>query len=115
MTSTLFKRERLLGLVPYAFVAVPLAYMTLFVVGQLIQQVWMSFTDTRLMKPTADDFIGLENYQDLLTDDQFYTSFSVTIIYTILTVILGILVGTASALALGRAVGCRHAGLAVYL
>ncbi|GAA4220480.1 multiple sugar transport system permease protein [Sagittula marina] len=103
MTSPLLFRGRLLPrLVPYAFVAVPLAYMTLFVFGPLIQQVWMSFTDTRLMNPTAGDYIGLENYQDLFSDSQFYTSLNITIVYTILTVVIGVLVGTISAVALDR-------------
>lgn len=102
MTSSTFKRGRLPGLVPYAFVVVPLAYMTVFVFGPLIQQVWISFTDTRLMNPTAGDFIGLENYRELFSDKQFYTSFNITILYTILTVVLGVLVGTVSALAMDK-------------
>lgn len=102
MSLPLLSRGRLSGLVPYAFVVVPLAYMTVFVFGPLLQQVWMSFTDTRLMNPTQGDFIGLDNYRDLLTDDQFYTSLRITLLYTFLTVVLGVFVGTVSALAMDR-------------
>ena len=102
MLRQFVSRRRFTDLVPYAFVAAPLAYLTLFVFGPLMRQVWMSFLDTRLMNPTKGKFIGLENYRDLLSDDQFYTSLHITILYTFLTVVLGVLVGTISAMAMDR-------------
>lgn len=102
MPAPIPMRERLARLAPYGFVAVPLAYMTVFVFGPLLRQVWMSFTDTRLMNPTRGRFVGLENYRDLLGDGQFYTSLHITIVYTFLTVVLGVIVGTVSALAMDR-------------
>ncbi|MBN9888952.1 carbohydrate ABC transporter permease [Salipiger abyssi] len=93
---------RLAALVPYAFVAAPLAYLGVFMFWPLGRQIWMSLTDTRLMNPTHGDFVGLENYRDLLTDPQFYTSLNVTILYTLWTVVLGVGLGTVAALAMDR-------------
>ncbi|MBZ4021563.1 sugar ABC transporter permease [Rhodobacter sp. TJ_12] len=102
MTRNILSRDRLLGLVPYAFVAVPMAYLGVFMFWPLGRQMWMSFTDTRLMNPNKGDFIGLANYAELITDSQFYTSLHVTILYTLLTVIFGVALGTISALAMDR-------------
>lgn len=94
--------QRLAALVPYAFVAAPIAYLGVFMFWPLARQIWMSLTDTRLMNPTKGDFIGLENYRDLLTDPQFYTSLNVTILYTLWTVVLGVGLGTVAALAIDK-------------
>ncbi|WP_226554360.1 carbohydrate ABC transporter permease [Celeribacter naphthalenivorans] len=102
MSTPTISRQRLTALVPYAFVAVPLAYLGVFMFWPLLRQMWMSLTDTRLMNPTKGDFIGLENYRHLLADPQFYTSLHVTVVYTLLTVIFGVGLGTISALAINR-------------
>lgn len=102
MIKTNLSRGQLMGLVPYAFVAVPLAYLGVFMFWPLGRQIWMSFTNTRLMNPTQGDFVGLENYYELLSDSQFYTSLHVTILYTVLTVVFGVALGTISALAMDR-------------
>ena len=102
MTDQPLTRRRVLQLAPYAFVAVPLAYLGVFMFWPLGRQMWMSFTDTTLMNPTQGDFIGLSNYVELIGDSQFYTSLNVTILYTLLTVIFGVGLGTISALAMDR-------------
>jgi len=102
MTKPILSQRRLMGFVPYAFVAVPLGYLGVFMLWPLGRQMWMSFTNTRLMNPNQGDFIGLENYQELFRDPQFYTSLNVTILYTLLTVVFGVVLGTISALAIDR-------------
>lgn len=102
MFSRFKTREGLASLLPYAFVAVPLAYLGVFMFWPLGRQMYMSLTDTRLMNPNGGEFIGLDNYRELISDPQFYTSLHVTILYTVLTVIFGIALGTISALAINR-------------
>jgi multiple sugar transport system permease protein len=62
----------------------------------------MSCPDTRPPRPTDGTFIGLGNYIHLLHDPQFYTTMRVTIVYTLATVVIGVLLGVISALAMDR-------------
>jgi multiple sugar transport system permease protein len=48
--------------------------------------------------PFADGFVGLENYRTLLTDDRFWSSLLVSLVYTGSTVVLQVALGLALAL-----------------
>ena len=51
-----------------------------------------------LAMPFADGFVGLENYRALLTDDRFWSSLLVSLVYTSATVVLQVALGLALAL-----------------
>ena len=51
-----------------------------------------------LAMPFADGFVGLENYRTLLTDDRFWSSLLVSLVYTGATVVLQVALGLALAL-----------------
>jgi multiple sugar transport system permease protein len=51
-----------------------------------------------LAMPFMNGFVGLENYKVLLSDDRFWYSLAISLIYTIATVILQVVVGLALAL-----------------
>lgn len=51
-----------------------------------------------LSMPFLNGFVGLENYKVLLSDDRFWHSLVVSLVYTISTVILQVIVGLALAL-----------------
>jgi multiple sugar transport system permease protein len=65
----------------------------------LIYLVWMSGFRMNLAMPYLDGFTGAENYAELLSDDRFWKSLGVSLIYTTSTVVLQVLLGLALALA----------------
>lgn len=96
------KRSGLARLLPYAFILPPMIYLAVFMFSPLARQMYMSLTNTRIVNPNRGRFIGLGNYERLLDDPNFYLSLKVTLIYTALTVILGVTLGVISALAIDR-------------
>ena len=69
--------------------------------------IFMSFTNTSLMNPTAWKFIGLENFAKILKDSQFREALSFTLIYSFATVALSYLVGLMCALLMNRPMRAR--------
>lgn len=51
-----------------------------------------------LAMPFSNGFVGFENYRVLLTDDRFWQSLVISMVYTISTVVLQIVIGLALAL-----------------
>jgi multiple sugar transport system permease protein len=64
----------------------------------LIFLIWTSAFRMDLAMPFADGFIGFENYRALLTDDRFWSSLLVSLVYTGATVVLQVALGLALAL-----------------
>jgi len=59
----------------------------LFILFPIIRLIFLSFTDTHLMRANSGNFIGLKNVSYILRDIYFWQSLKVTIIYTFSTVI----------------------------
>lgn len=108
-------RFRKISLLPYAFLAPPLIYLGALMFWPLAQQMWLSLTNTKLINPNGGRFIGLANYERLFSDPAFYLSLKVTVIYTVMTVILGTILGVISALALNKPFPGRSAVRAILL
>ncbi|MFK0338200.1 carbohydrate ABC transporter permease [Agrobacterium deltaense] len=87
---------------PYAFILPPMIYLVVFMFWPLGRQMYMSFTNTRIINPNRGRFIGLRNYERLIDDPAFYLSLSVMLIYTVMTVIIGVTLGLVAALAIDR-------------
>jgi len=64
----------------------------------LIFLVWTSAFRMDLAMPFADGFVGVENYRALLSDDRFWSSLLVSLVYTGATVALQVALGLALAL-----------------
>src|SRR3954470_19474334 len=64
----------------------------------LIFLIWTSAFRMDLAMPFADGFIGFGNYRALLTDDRFWSSLLVSLVYTGATVVLQVALGLALAL-----------------
>lgn len=63
----------------------------------------LSFTNTNYFKPqNGSPFIGLQNYLEILQNEDFYQMFSFTLLYTVLVVLLSYVLGMAFALLLNR-------------
>src|SRR5687767_11438738 len=89
-------------LAAYLFITPWIIGFLIFSVGAMIYSLRLSFYETDLL--TTSKFVGLENYEDLLSDNIFRKSLSVTTIYTLLTVIPGTLLALGIAMLLNQKV-----------
>ena len=64
----------------------------------LIQTVYLSFTNDRLADLSPPQWIGLQNYRDLLHDQKFRDSIWVTVKFTVLTIFFEFILGMVIAL-----------------
>ena len=64
----------------------------------LLYLIWTSVFRIDLAMPFTNGFIGIDNYRDLLADSRFWSSLSVSMIYTISTVVLQVAIGLGLAL-----------------
>ena len=63
----------------------------------------LSFTNTNYFRPqNGSRFVGLQNYLEILQNEDFYRMFSFTLLYTVLVVLLSYALGMAFALLLNR-------------
>src|SRR5215213_9621866 len=98
------KKSRLEGSpwTPYVLIAPVALYLLLFQGYPLVQEFVLSFTSTSLLSPQDNEFIGLDNYRELLDTSDFHSTILITTIYTVACVVLSIGVGLAAALLLDR-------------
>jgi multiple sugar transport system permease protein len=89
-------RSRKEGIWFYIFIAPWMVGFLIFMAGPILASAYFSFTTYDIINPPQ--FLGLQNYSDLLSDDLFWQSIKVTTIYSLFSVPLGI------AFALGIAV-----------
>ena len=99
--------------VRYRFAFIVLApVMALFVYLRVIptgQAMLMSLFDWELIKP-ADKFVGLDNYVNLLADDNFRLAFMNTTIFAVATTVFSVLIALLLASLLSRFVTGRLGG-----
>jgi multiple sugar transport system permease protein len=62
----------------------------------------MGFNRIELIGFRPDGYVGLDNYRELLSDERFWDSLSVMVIYTVTSVTLQLVIGLALAMALFR-------------
>lgn len=69
--------------------------LVLFLVGlyPLLQTFWMSLTDARMASGREPQFVGLQNYADLLTRRPFWDAVTTTVIFTVTSVTLELILG----------------------
>jgi multiple sugar transport system permease protein len=87
---------------PYAFIAAPLAYLAVFMVVPLVRGFSLSTTDAPLVNPSAGTSVGLDNYTALLQSPGFRGSLWATLVYTLLTVVFSVGLGTLAAVLINR-------------
>lgn len=68
-----------------------LALLGLFLIGPIVWAIVASFTDATLTGATATspDWVGLANYQRLLADPDFPLSLGLTIVFTVVSAVIG--------------------------
>ena len=79
-----------------------LATLFLIIIFPLVFTVITSFYDYTLLNPKHDDFVGLENYQEVLEEEYIGHSVIVTIQFVLATVFIEFIIGFALALALDK-------------
>jgi multiple sugar transport system permease protein len=82
----------------YLFASPWLIGTLIFLVGPIVASVVISLTNWNLM--TAPTFVGLDNYQDMVNDRDFWQSVRVTLLYVVLALPLYQVAGLALALLL---------------
>ncbi|WP_157252209.1 carbohydrate ABC transporter permease [Nonomuraea typhae] len=94
---------------PYLFIAGAAVYLVLLTAAPLLNGLWLSLTDAKLLNPTGGVFIGFEHYVTLFGEPGFYHSLLVTLVYSAATVAGSLLLGTLAAVLLNRSFPGRTA------
>ena len=66
--------------------------------------IWLSMQRYNLASPADNQFVGLANYQTILTDKYWWTAFFVTLVITIISVAIEFVLGLALALVMHRTI-----------
>jgi len=96
MRASIWTRRRLVG---YAFIAPVFAFLCAIVLFPLAHAFWTSLQRVRGLNAT---FVGVQNYEKVLTDDAFWHSLGVSLAFTTACVALHIAIGLALALLLNE-------------
>jgi multiple sugar transport system permease protein len=109
VTTLPARRRTAPHLTPYLFLILPLLLLCAVIFYPLGREIWISFTDANAARPNGGDFIGLDNYRQILSTPELANSLRVTVVYTFATVVFSVLLGVISALAVdnpfpGRAI-----------
>jgi multiple sugar transport system permease protein len=75
----------------------------------IIYAFWLSLHRYNLASPADTAFIGLGNYQTILTDNYWWTAFFVTLAITVISVAIEFVLGLALALVMHRTIFARGA------
>lgn len=94
-------------LTPYLFVLPVVIVFILIILYPLAKNVWMSFFQNYLARPTEHAFNNFQNYIDLFNDRIFWKSAKVTGIYISITVIVRFVLGFGIALLLNQKLHLR--------
>lgn len=100
--------------VPYLFLLPGLALYVLWMIYPLIYELYISFFEWNIMPGQASTFIGLENYQTILSDKNFWLALGNTVQYTTVTVIGQMILGLAVALLVHRVTTGQRIFRAIY-
>ncbi|MBQ1012825.1 sugar ABC transporter permease, partial [Micromonospora sp. M51] len=93
------KAERRLGLLLCAPAALVMIAVTAY---PIIYSVWLSLQRFDLRFPDQREFIGLENYVTVLTNEFWWTAFGVTMLITVVTVAVELVLGMGLAIIMHR-------------
>jgi multiple sugar transport system permease protein len=99
-------------LAPYLFVAPNILVVLAFALYPLIQNVITSFTDGGIRET---EFVGIENYARLISDEGFLSSLRNTVVYTALVVPVTVALSLLVAVGLNRVMPLRKTIRAAFL
>src|SRR5690554_469885 len=100
--------------VPYLFLLPGLSLYLLWMVYPLGYEFYISFFDWKIMPGQTSQYIGLENYRQVLQDKTFWLSLENTVRYTVVTVIGQMVIGLALAVLVHRVFFAKRFFRAIY-
>ncbi len=86
------------------FIIPTIVFLIVFNIFPLLYSLGYSFTDFRASTNAAANFVGLQNYRDLLNDPFIWTNFTITAKYVLVSVTGQVVVGFGVAMLLNRAI-----------
>jgi len=89
------------------FIIPTIVFLIVFNIFPLIYSLGYSFTDFRASTSAPANFIGLQNYRELLADEYIWTNFTITAKYVLVSVGGQVLVGFGVALLLNRKIPAK--------
>lgn len=92
------RRHKLIG---FAFAIPVIIFLLVFVLYPVLYNIWLSFTDTSLIKKTSG-FIGIRNYVKMFSNKLFWKYFANTCKWTFWSVLGQLAVGLGIALLITR-------------
>ncbi len=100
----------------FRFAASSIIIMTLLMVVPLFMAIWLGMNFMTFANINAPQFIGLQNYIDVLGDSRFWSSFGFTALYAAITIPTRMVIGFVIALLLDQVSGLpRGVYLAIFL
>ncbi len=93
----------------YRLIAPAVILMLAVTAYPIIYAFWLSLHRYNLASPADTAFIGLGNYQTILTDNYWWTAFFVTLAITVISVAIEFVLGLALALVMQRTIFARGA------
>jgi sn-glycerol 3-phosphate transport system permease protein len=87
---------------PYAMVLPAMTGITLFVLFPVVYLIYLSFYKYNLMNKSKSKFVGLDNFKQIFTREDFYTALANTVVYTVGVVVLTLALSLAIAVWLSR-------------
>lgn len=72
---------------PYLFMAPAAVFLVLLQVVPLAQEVYLGFTRTTLLNPTRSEWVGLDNYVRIFSDEDFRRTLVTTAVYVVVCVV----------------------------
>jgi len=98
-----------------AFVSPSVAIMLLLMVFPLVTAIWLGFNFITFKNLATPQWVGLENYTEVLSDPAFWASLRFTLLYIVITVPCQILIGFFIALVLDQVTRFRGVYIAASL
>ena len=98
-----------------AFVSPSVAIMLLLMVLPLVTAIWLGFNFITFKNLATPQWVGLENYIEVLSDPAFWASLRFTLLYIVITVPSEILIGFFIALLLDQVTRFRGVYIAASL
>lgn len=92
-------------LAPYLFLAPTIVVLGVFVLWPMLRSLYISFTDSSIVG--SADWVGLENYAELLEDPAFGNALLNTVVYAVCTTPVSVLIALVLAVLLNRAIPAR--------
>ncbi len=86
----------------FGFTAPSIVVMILLMFIPLVMAIWLGMQFMTFANINAPQFVGLRNFEDVLSDSRFWQSFRFTILYTAINVPMRLLIGFTIALLLDQ-------------